>query len=104
MVISFKRHIIYMGKLSILATTSLMINVVAFVSLVINIYKTHNTTTYTWSYLLLNTFGQILLIIYGLANKAPEIYGPTIILCVGLLYIIYDKYTYQGIIVEEQKK
>lgn len=85
-----------MGKFGLLATTSLMINVVAFVSLVINIYKTHNTSTYTWSYLLLNAFGQILLIIYGLANKAPEIYGPTIILCIGLLYIMYNKYIYRG--------
>lgn len=92
-----------MGKLSILATTSLMINVVAFVSLVYNIYKTHNTSTYTWSYLLANTFGQILLIIYGFANKAPEIYGPTIILLVGLIYIIYDKYTY-GIEFSNDKK
>ena len=94
-----------MGKLGLLATTSLMINVVAFISLVVNIYKTHNTTTYTWSYLLLNTFGQILLIIYGLANKAPEIYGPTMILCVGLFYIIYDKYIYGDIFhADEQKK
>jgi hypothetical protein len=91
-----------MGKLSILATTSLMINVFAFVSLVINIYNTHNTTTYTWSYLFLNTFGQLLLIIYGLVNKAPEIYGPTILLFIGLLYIIYDKYTYSDYIIVEQ--
>ena len=83
-----------MGKLSILATTSLMINVVAFIGLVINIYKTHNTSTYTWHYLLANTFSQILLIIYGFANKAPEIYGPTIIILVGLLFILYKKYTH----------
>ena len=83
-----------MGKLGILATTSLMFNVVSFFSLVRNIYLTHNTVSFTWFYLLGNLFAQILLIIYGIVNKAPEIYGPTLLLFVGLLYILYDKYTY----------
>ena len=83
-----------MGKLSILATISLMVNVVSFASLVLNIYKTHNTSTYNWGYLFGNLFAQILLIIYGVANNAPEIYGPTMLLCFGLIYIIYDKYIY----------
>ena len=83
-----------MGKLSILATISLMVNVVSFASLVVNIHYTHNTSTYNWGYLFGNLFAQILLIIYGVANNAPEIYGPTILLCVGLIYIIYDKYIY----------
>jgi hypothetical protein len=85
-----------MGKLGILATASLMFNVVSFFSLVGNIYITHDTGSFTWFYLLGNLIAQILLIIYGLANKAPEIYGPTLLLCVGLLYILYDKFTYGG--------
>lgn len=93
-----------MGKYSILATTSLMFNVVAFFSLVVSIYYTHNTISFTWPYLLGNIIAQILLIIYGLANKAPEIYGPTILLCVGLAYIVYDKYTYGGFVNVKQKK
>lgn len=83
-----------MGKLSILATISLMVNVISFASLVLNIHYTHNTSTYNWGYLLGNIFAQILLIIYGFANNAPEIYGPTILLCFGLIYITYDKYIY----------
>jgi len=83
-----------MGKLGILATTSLMFNVVSFFSLVSSIYKTHNTSSFTWFYLLGNVMAQILLIIYGIANKAPEIYGPTTLLFFGLGYIVYDKYTY----------
>jgi uncharacterized protein with PQ loop repeat len=83
-----------MGKLGILATTSLMFNVVSFFSLVSSIYKTHNTSSFTWFYLLGNVIAQILLIIYGIANKAPEIYGPTTLLFFGLGYIVYDKYTY----------
>lgn len=81
-----------MGKYSILATTSLMFNVGAFYMLVINIYKTQNTSSFNWPYLLGNVVAQILLLIYGFANNAPEIYGPTLILFVGLLYIVYIKY------------
>jgi uncharacterized protein with PQ loop repeat len=80
-----------MGKYGILATTSLMFNVVAFYMLVINIYKTKNTSSFNWPYLLGNTISQILLMIYGIANNAPEIYGPTALLFAGLAYIIYVK-------------
>ena len=83
-----------MGKLSILATTSLMINVIAFASLIRHIYITNNTSTYNWSYLFGNILSQILLIIYGVANNAPEIYGPTFLLFLGLIYILYNKYMY----------
>ena len=93
-----------MGKLGILATTSLMFNVVSFFSLVSNIYSTHNTISFTWFYLFGNLIAQILLIIYGLINKAPEIYGPTLILCVGLLYIIYNKFTYGVSIIDDKPK
>lgn len=83
-----------MGKYSLLATSSLMFNVVSFFSLVSNIYFTHNTVSFTWLYLFGNVVAQILLIIYGLSNQSPEIYGPTFLLLFGLSYIIYDKYTY----------
>ncbi len=89
-----------MGKLSILATISLMFNVVSFFSLVSNIYFTHNTTSFTWIYLFGNLIAQILLIIYGFVNKAPEIYGPTILLWIGLIYIMYDKMVYGNTIHE----
>ncbi len=92
-----------MGKLGILATASLMFNVISFFSLVRNIYITHNTFSFTWFYLFGNVIAQILLIIYGLANKAPEIYGPTFILFFGLGYIIYDKYTYGPMITIDEK-
>jgi uncharacterized protein with PQ loop repeat len=86
-----------MGKYSILATSSLMFNVISFFSLVFNIYKTKNTTSFNWFYLFGNIIAQILLIIYGVVNKAPEIYGPTILLCIGLLYIIYNKLVYNTV-------
>jgi hypothetical protein len=83
-----------MARYSILATTSLMFNVFSFTSLLITIHKTKDTSSFNWLYLLGNIVAQILLIIYGLANNAPEIYGPTILLLIGLLYIVYIKFTY----------
>ena len=88
----FIKGIIYMGKLGILATSSLMFNVVSFFSLVSNIHYTHNTSSFTWFYLLGNLVAQILLIIYGIVNKAPEIYIPTSFLFIGLCYIVYKKF------------
>jgi hypothetical protein len=83
-----------MGKYSILATTSLMINVFAFFTLILKVHKTKTTVSLNWLYLLGNIIAQILLIIYGLANNAPEIYGPTILIFVGLLYIVSIKFIY----------
>lgn len=83
-----------MQKYALLATISLMFNVFSFGSLVLHIHETKETTSFNWYYLMGNFIAQILLIIYGMANKAPEIYGPTLLLTCGLLYIIFIKYKY----------
>ncbi len=80
-----------MGKYELLATVSLMTNVVAFYHQVFHIYNTKNVTSYALGTLLGNILSQILLIIYGIVNKAYGIYGPTILLMPGLLYITYLK-------------
>lgn len=80
-----------MNKYALLATISLMFNVVSFGSLIMHIHTTRETDSFNWLYLMGNMTAQILLIIYGVANKAPEIYLPTILLICGLLYIIYIK-------------
>lgn len=85
-----------MGKYSILATTSLMFNVVSFFSLLFTIYKTKNTSSFNWVYLIGNVIAQILLLMYGVANNAPEIYGPTILLFIGLWYIVFIKLFYHS--------
>lgn len=84
-----------MHKYALLATASLMFNVFSFGSLVLHIHNTKETTSFNWYYLLGNVIAQILLIIYGIANKAPEIYGPTLLLITGLTYIIFIKFNYQ---------
>jgi hypothetical protein len=83
-----------MNKYALLATTSLMFNVFSFGSLVLHIHTTKETSSFNWYYLMGNVIAQILLIIYGVANKAPEIYGPTSLLIFGLSYIIFIKFNY----------
>ena len=83
-----------MAKYSILATISLMFNVISFTSLLRTIHITKDTSSFNWLYLLGNVVAQILLIIYGVLNNAPEIYGPTILLLFGLAYIVFIKATY----------
>lgn len=83
-----------MLKYALLATISLMFNVISFASLVYNIHITKKTDNFNWLYLIGNIIAQILLIIYGIANKAPEIYGPTLLLITGLSYIIFIKIYY----------
>lgn len=85
-----------MGKYSILATTSLMFNVVSFFSLLLHIYNTKDTSSFNWVYLIGNVVAQILLIIYGVVNNAPEIYGPTFLLFFGLWYIVFVKLYYES--------
>ena len=83
-----------MAKYSVLATFSLMFNVISFTSLLSSIHITRDTSSFNWFYLIGNVLAQILLIIYGFLNDAPEIYGPTILLLFGLLYIVFIKMTY----------
>ena len=85
-----------MAKYSVLATISLMFNVISFTSLLSSIYITKDTSSFNWLYLLGNVVAQILLIIYGFVNNAPEIFGPTILLLFGLLYIVFIKMTYHN--------
>lgn len=84
-----------MGKYEILASTSLTINVISFVSIIYNLLITKNASSFTWAYLIGNLFGQILLIAYGLINKAWGIWMPTIFIFISLAIISYIKYNYK---------
>jgi uncharacterized protein with PQ loop repeat len=84
-----------MGKYELLATSSLMFNVVSFYSLIVHIYETKDTSSFNWGYLLGNIGAQVLLIIYGIANNSYGIYVPTTILLIGLCYIMYIKIVYK---------
>jgi hypothetical protein len=83
-----------MGKYELLAASSLMFNVIAFASLILNIHNTKDTSSFNWGYLFGNIVAQILLIIYGIANHSYGIYVPTTFLIIGLSYIVYIKLAY----------
>ena len=93
-----------MGKYEILATVSLTVNVISFMSIILHMNKTKNASSFTWTYLIGNFVAQILLIIYGIINKAWGIYGPTTFIFIGLLYVIYVKYHYAVSISSKKSK
>lgn len=81
-----------MGKYEVLPAIAGILGLVSFSSLLKNIYDTHNTSTLTWTWIMVNIAGQVLVLLYGLANKAPGLYGPTVIFIIGLIYILYIKF------------
>ena len=83
-----------MGKYEILAVLSLTINVISFATIIYNMNQTKNASSFTWTYLIGNLIGQVLLITYGLLNKAWGVYLPTMFIFLGLSYITYIKYNY----------
>ena len=83
-----------MGKYELLASIALTINVITFISIILAMNKSKNASSFTWTYLIGNLIGQLLLITYGIINKAWGIYGPTIFIFLGLTYISYVKYNY----------
>ncbi len=86
-----------MGKYEFLPATAGILGLVSFSSLLKNIYDTHNTTTLTWTWIIINIVSQVLVLSYGLANKAPGLYGPTILFIIGLCYILYVKFYTQDL-------
>jgi len=80
-----------MGKYEYLAAISLLLNIFSFITLIVNVYKTGDTSIFTWFYLFGNVISQTMLIIYAKINNAQGIYFPTIIILVGILFILFVK-------------
>ena len=80
-----------MGKYEYLSSISLLLNIFSFITLIVNVYKTENTTNFTWFYLFGNVISQTILIIYAKINNAWGIYFPTIFILLGILFILLVK-------------
>jgi hypothetical protein len=80
-----------MGKYEYLASTSLLLNIFSFFTLIQHVYKTGDTSDFTWFYLFGNIISQTLLIIYAKINNAWGIYIPTILILVGISFILFVK-------------
>lgn len=81
-----------MGKYEVLPALAGVLGLVSFSSLLKNIYDTHNTSSLTWTWIMVNILGQVLVAVYGLVNKAPGLYVPSIVFSIGLFYILYVKF------------
>ena len=81
-----------MGKYEFLPATAGILGLFSFGSLIKNIYETHNTSSLTWSWIVINIVGQTLIAVYGYLNSAIGLYGPTIFFIFGLIYIFYVKF------------
>jgi hypothetical protein len=80
-----------MGKYEYLASISLLLNIFSFITLIINVYNTGDTSNFTWFYLFGNVISQTLLIIYAKINNAWGIYLPTGFILIGILFILFVK-------------
>ena len=64
---------------------------ISFSSLLATIYKTHNTTSLPWTWIIMNLAAQILSLIYGIGNGSWGIVLPGILFLIGMFYILYVK-------------
>ena len=82
-----------MGKYESLIGVAGILGLVSFTSLIKKIYETRNTSTLPWEWILMNFAGQLLALIYGIANKSYGISIPCFVFLIGLVYIFYVKTT-----------
>lgn len=68
-----------------------ILTVVAFISVVLQVYITKQTEHLTFTWIILFFISQLLLLIYGIINNKYRIYLPSLILIIGLLYILKIK-------------
>jgi hypothetical protein len=80
-----------MGKYESLIGVAGILGLISFSSLLALVYKTHNTTSLPWTWILMNLGAQILSLVYGVANGSWGIVLPGLLFLAGLLYILYIK-------------
>ena len=80
-----------MGKFESLIGVAGVLGLISFSSLIIEVYKTHNTTSLPWTWILMNLAAQILSMIYGIGNESMGIVLPGILFLIGMFYILYIK-------------
>ena len=80
-----------MGRFESLIGVAGILGLVSFSSLIQQIYKTHNTTSLPWTWIIMNLAAQTLSMIYGIGNLSYGIVLPGILFMAGLLYVLYIK-------------
>jgi len=93
-----------MGRFESLIGVAGILGLVSFSSLIQQIYKTHNTTSLPWTWILMNLAAQTLSMIYGIGNLSYGIVLPGILFMTGLFYILYVKFNHKQYEKEEKKQ
>ena len=84
-----------MGKYESLIGAAGILGLISFSSLLQEIYKTHNTTSLPWTWIITNLAAQTLAFAYGMANISYGIMLPGVLFISGLFYILYIKYNHK---------
>ena len=93
-----------MGRFESLIGIAGILGLISFSSLIEQIYKTHNTTSLPWTWVLMNLGAQSLSMIYGIGNLSYGIVLPGILFISGLIYILYVKLNHKQYEKEEKKQ
>jgi hypothetical protein len=67
------------------------LGMISFSTLLITVHKTHNTTSFPFTWLLINITATVLATAYGFLTYAPGIYAPNILFLCGLFYMLAIK-------------
>ena len=92
-----------MGKYEALVGMAGVIGLMSFSTLLQRIYKTHNTESLPWAWILMNITAQSLSFTYGIMNGAYGIFIPNSLFLCGLVYILYVKLNFKESEKEEKK-
>jgi surface polysaccharide O-acyltransferase-like enzyme len=92
-----------MGKYESLIGAAGILGLISFSSLLQEIYKTHNTTSLPWTWIITNLAAQTLAFAYGAVNMSYGIMLPGVLFISGLFYILYVKLKHKQYETPEKK-
>ena len=84
-------------NLELLMGTAGIIGLISFSTLVRCVYKTHNTTSLPYTWVIMGITAQCLSFTYGFIKGAYGIFIPNIFFILGISYILYVKINYPNI-------
>ena len=93
-----------MGRFESIIGIAGLLGLISFSSLIQQIYKTHNTASLPWTWIIMNLCAQTLSLIYGIGNVSYGIILPGILFLSGLIYILYIKLNHRQYEKEEKKQ
>lgn len=84
-------------NLELLIGTAGIIGLISFSTLIQRVYKTHNTSSLPYTWIIMGMTAQCLSFTYGFIKGAYGIFIPNCFFILGLSYILYTKLSYPNI-------